>query len=84
MFYPYLGLSFLYSGYKSSYEGVSGHTDHLSSVSFYGGGNYMITNSVGLFGQLQYDLDSYKPAGDHESITGHVFRLFTGFTIFVY
>lgn len=85
--YPYLGIAFLYTQTTDKSTGEPDHKDRLTTFSLDGGAAYMLTNSVGLFGQLEYDADSFKhkspgPAGD--AVSGSVISIFTGFTFFIY
>jgi hypothetical protein len=85
--YPYLGVAYLYTQNTDKYPGDPDHKDRLTTFAIDGGAAYMLTNSVGLFGQLEYDADSFKhtePAPAGQSVSGSRISFFTGFTFFIY
>lgn len=84
--YPYLGVAFVFT--KSTYESsFLGQTEDISTsgtaFSFGFGINHMLTESVGLFGEVDYQLDSMKPE-DGDSVSGNKFNIVGGFAFFLY
>jgi hypothetical protein len=87
--YPYLGAAFLYRSNTSN----SGETDeedtkiNSTRIEFKGGAVYMVSNAVGIYGDVEFDMDSYKrtkPTEWPKSVSGNIFGVFTGFTYFIF
>jgi len=85
--FPYVGASFTYASTTTN-SGAPGAQDFKltgTEIGLFGGAVYMLNGSVGVFGQLEYDMHSLKVKepveGDSES--GTVLQLFTGFTFFL-
>jgi hypothetical protein len=86
--YPYLGAAFLYVG-NTSNSGAAGEEDiksHTTRIAFEGGAVYMVSDAVGVFGQIEFDMDSAKRTKpvEGESVSGTIFGIFTGFTYFIF
>jgi hypothetical protein len=78
--YPYLGAAF-----KSFSSKINHDEDKytLRTFSLYGGDAVFLSNAVAFYGQLEMDFDSVKPEGE-ESVSGTVFKIFTGFKYFIF
>lgn len=86
--YPYLGLAFLYNMMTFS-SGVPGDEDvkwRQTTFSLRGGASFMVSGAVGIYGQLNFDMDSSKRTEpvETESESGSVFGLEIGVTSFIY
>lgn len=80
--YPFLTASYYIMGDTYS----SGSSDRSQSGSKFRLGvgiDHLITESVGLFGLLAYDMDTEKPE-DGESESGNQIGVYAGFNIFLY
>jgi len=85
--FPYLGAGFTYESLTSN-NGFPGAEDDkftATEIAFFGGATYMLSSAVGLFGQLEYDMHSFKQKEpvESDSVDGTVFGFFTGFTFFL-
>ena len=80
--YPFLDAAFIYI--KSSSKGAS---YELSSsrirIKLGGGIFHMLSDSVGLFGEVAYNIDRVKPE-DGDSESGNQFNIVAGFAFFLY
>lgn len=80
--YPYLGASFAYIHSTEDY-GDEDFSLSGTTIAFGGGIVHMLSKTVGLFGELNYQIDNLKPEeGDSES--GDKFNIGAGFTFFLY
>jgi hypothetical protein len=85
--FPYVGGAFSYASVTSN-TGSPGALDVKvtgTEIAFFGGATYMLNGTVGIFGQLEYDMHSFKVTEpvEGESVDGTVFGFFTGFTFFL-
>lgn len=80
--YPFLTAGYYFQG--TSYSNGSNDSSNSGSKFRLGAGiDYLLTESVGLFGLLAYDMDTEKPE-EGDSISGNHFGLYVGFNIFLY
>lgn len=77
--YPYMTASFLWG--QLDVDDDDGYS--LTSYSFGGGITYMMANSVGLFGEINFRNDSIKE-DDYESESGSSLGIWAGFTLFIW
>ena len=78
--YPFIGASFIYvrSTYAVGDFSISGTMINLG-----GGLNFMLSNSVGLIMETNYEIDNMTPEGG-ESVSGNKFNIGLGFVAFLY
>ncbi len=84
--YPYISAGFLYGQIKNSYSiqgSKSSSTTSQTVYNFGAGVMYMVTNTVGLFGEGNFELDRMKPEHGN-SANGNKFNIVAGFSIFIY
>ena len=80
--YPFLDAAFLYI--KNTFKYDSDESSSLGTMIRFGGGIlHMLSDSVGLFGEAVYSIDSIKPE-DGDSESGNQFNIAAGFTFFLY
>lgn len=80
--YPFLDAAFLYV--KSTYEYNSYDSSESGTMIRFGGGILrMLSDSVGLLGEVAYSIDKMKPE-DGDSVSGNQFNIAAGFTFFLY
>ncbi len=77
--YPFVGASYTYGKWKFGDDEATQH-----NIKFGGGVNYMLTNTVGLYGMGSYNIVKYKADGADETIDGNSFGGEAGFQIFFY
>ena len=80
-FYPYFGASFIYS--KLKLDDVYEREATLTTLSALGGGNYMASKSIGIFGHLRYNSNNVNP-DEGSSQSGSVFGFEVGVRAFVF
>ena len=80
--YPYLGATFMFVSMKSEY-GTSEDKDTGYDIVFNGGAVYMLSDAVGAFGQLGYDIQSIKNDDAEESVSGNILSFQVGITYFI-
>ena len=74
--YPFVGGSFVYGSMSDEYT----QTD----IKFEGGAAFMIAKNVAITGAAFYMMESYKPDGADESISGNTFGIEFGISTFIY
>jgi len=80
--YPFLDVLFLYT--KHSLDLGTDDWNATGTVIRFGGGvMHMVSESVGLLGEVTYSLDSEKPE-DGVSESGHDINIYAGFGFFLY
>ena len=80
--YPFLDAAFLYI--KSTSKGASYElSSSRTRIKFGGGILHMLSESVGLFGEAAYNIDSEKPE-DGDSERGNQFNIVAGLAFFLY
>ena len=88
--YPYLGASFMYLHSTSKYtwggyeEETEEYTTTGTAILLGGGILNMISNSLGLFVELGYQMDNLKPEDADKSTSGNKINIRIGITGFLY
>jgi len=92
--YPYVTGAFVYNT-RTANSGSANAEDYKwsgTAIIFEGGGIYMVSNAVGIFGQVGYEMTSMKqsepaanePADGWESIKDHELAFQIGLSYFIY
>ena len=92
--YPYLEAAFVYNTLTAN-SGSQNAEDYKwsgTAIVFEGGGIYMLSNAVGIFGQIGYEISSMKqsepsdnePADGWESMSDHALAFQVGLSYFIY
>lgn len=82
--YPYLGVAYMLKSYTSKYNDSYGNekdTEKGSTFRSCLGISYMISDSVGIFGEAVYVIEQLK--GTFEDLKGNSFNIALGFKIFL-
>lgn len=77
--YPYIGASFLFGDSTTEWtmSGSSGESSMTTTSTILGSGiMYMLTNSVGLIGEANFQVDTFSSSGN--SIGGNMFNILIG------
>jgi len=78
---PYAAARFLYVSSKDD-DGTTEYKETGYDIDFAGGAVYMLSNSVGAFGELGFTLESRTPE-DMDAVSGSNFGVMVGITYFI-